>query len=281
MLIYVNGDSFSSGAGSLDYKLVPNYEKLKKETDFSKFSEVLTYIDKARKQTLKSLLNFELREEEKKLSWPSILSDLTDYDVINSSESGSSMEGIAFRTLFDLSKLKEQNKIPDIVLIQLTHRNRYCLYKFNKLNQENKFGLEYPWIESHLPDWNYDNSPYIKFWVNEHTDNDIILKYIIDLVNLNTYVKLYTDKYPKYVINYPVQTQLTDIKTFYESTEKNFDLDHLIKLSRVFSIDENLFQEKYNLKKEFLPCGHYNQEVNTLFANSVKNLIENKFYDKE
>lgn len=276
MLIYVNGDSFAAGSGLLDHKLVPNYESLPTKSDFETFYKTLTYINQQRAKTLEMMPGFNLRQEEKKISWPSLLSEITGYEVINQARSGSSMESIALRTFLDLKALSNENKVPNIVFIQITHPSRYCLYKANFLSK-GEFN-DHLWINSIMPDWHDSENELSKYWLLEMKNEDLLMKYLVDLINVNTYVQFLTGRLPFFVYSWLGDGQVEAILDLKKECISIDRLENLITLSRINNQIELLRQENSNKSLELLPCRHYNKEATGIFATAVVKFFEELEY---
>ena len=106
MLIYCNGDSFTSGHGLGDF-LLPDYPG---ESDDA--PDKLPYLAKWTANTYSASythrhdLSKEIRQEELNRCWPTKLKKY-GYGVINSAQAGSSMQRISRTTIIDLIKLKQ------------------------------------------------------------------------------------------------------------------------------------------------------------------------------
>lgn len=114
MLIYCNGDSFTSGHGLGDF-LLPNYPG---ESDDA--PDKLPYLAKwtadtySASYTHRRELSKEIQAEEANRCWPSKLKKY-GYVVVNSAQAGSSMQRISRSTVTDLIRLKQT--APNIVAI--------------------------------------------------------------------------------------------------------------------------------------------------------------------
>jgi hypothetical protein len=106
MIIYCNGDSFTSGHGLGDF-LLPGYPG---ETDDA--PDKLPHIGKwaantySASYTHRSELSKEIQAEESNRCWPTKLKKY-GYGVINSAQAGSSMQRISRTTITDLIKFKQ------------------------------------------------------------------------------------------------------------------------------------------------------------------------------
>lgn len=144
-IIYVNGDSFTEGSDMADH-LYPFFKKyyslhdiLTEDVDSRLASQTFAINQKynfndniANRELVNTITQFEVNNR-----WSSILSKKLDTPVYNlSSQGGSSMYGIMYRTLADLYRLQKQGYIITDIIIQLTSPGRYSFFDETKDYEE-------------------------------------------------------------------------------------------------------------------------------------------------
>lgn len=135
MLIYCNGDSFTSGHGLGDF-LLPNYPG---DVDYPA-NKAPPHIGKwaastySFNYTSRQNLNEQIHMEESNRCWPAKLKKY-GHDVINSAQSGSSMQRISRTTIADLIELKKTNtdilaiiSVPPIDRSEIYHRGQWVSF---------------------------------------------------------------------------------------------------------------------------------------------------------
>lgn len=148
-LLYVNGCSWSSGAG-----LDPNVKKIISKEQF----------------------HSSLLDKEKELAWSSILSKNLNIPLINGSQGGAGQERITITTKRDITKLKLKYNV--ISIIQLTYPHRL-------LYPETNADGSWEW-DSVLASENYKDPAYklAQQSMINWTDEQIMEKYYSDIENL-------------------------------------------------------------------------------------------------
>jgi hypothetical protein len=143
-IIYVNGDSFTEGIEVADHILpfpVSNFS-LNQVRDLQYTNELIesqhNYI-RNKEQFLKNNGNIagKINALQAELRWSSKLSSILNKPVFNlSSQGGSSMYAIAFRTIADISELIQKGyKVTDAI-IQITTHSRFSIFAHTSIDDE-------------------------------------------------------------------------------------------------------------------------------------------------
>jgi len=129
-IIYVNGCSFTGGTDIADelYEQYPGHISLDYAINTTGHPEAF---DRSRqyfnwKQTLVANdPDGHILEEEKKLRWSNVLSNILGIDVINNSCAGTDNQSMIIRTCNDIAKLQRQGHVIKKIIIQFTCRTRF------------------------------------------------------------------------------------------------------------------------------------------------------------
>jgi len=142
-VIYVNGDSFTEGS-DLDYHLLPFFERHYSHRDVINGDQAKLF--EVQNIFLNKQIDFynnnpaqleQCYDYRKKMRWSSILSNILNKPVLNfSSQSGSSMYAICYRTLQDLMMLKRKGYDVTHIIIQLTGPTRISTFKETAWDEE-------------------------------------------------------------------------------------------------------------------------------------------------
>lgn len=269
-MIYVNGDSFTSGVGLSDHEFVPDFEKYNIDN-----ISINDYV--AIRQSL--LSNYDkytaYKKRNKELSWPALMGKILGTEVINAGERGSSMSSILYRTLLDITKLQMKGITPERVIIMLTSPNRVSFIQIpadKNLPSVDFDGEGRRWIESIVlgnTDINIKLKNLLKETIQTHTDGDLLIKWLLEIALIKNVVKSLTGKYPiiailDYMILY-YKTQATIL-----NISNNSAFSELISASDILNIDSTLSMHPINL----LPDRHYDNESHEIFAHKVAKYIQ-------
>jgi hypothetical protein len=284
MLIYVNGDSFAAGTGLYDSELIHNYDFWISESktananaNLNKFK--LKYIEERHRSIDKYLDGSHglYSRKTKQLSWPNLLAIKLGVEVINESESSSSMSSILYRTLLDLTTLQMKGTVPDHVIISLTSKERLAtIYNTDRVIDTPSMdhttpGLyRRPWILSSILGWIPDTNLEImlKELATIITDSDLYVKYLIEVALLNHVVKSFTGRYP--ILAAPEFITASNLSETMIRLKENPAFAELFTSSNILNIDSNLVMHPIDI----LPDGHYGSITHEAFANSVATYIQ-------
>lgn len=258
-LVYVSGDSFTSGDELADTGLVgyPGLRPLKT------VNPEIDHIWFKKKPEIASKLAFDLKAESKKRSWPSKL-ESSAITVVNSSYPGNSMESISKRVLIDLERI-----VPDVVIIQITGISRL-----------NYTADTSPYFTASCPIFAIDSIEckseihrrILKATAVSKTDDEFLIDYLYWLHIVNVTVKAKTGSYPILVDS----CFLDRNRVYFENINvKSNDLDILMSASRYNLVDKNsmsYFNKRLNTVNNveyIMPLGHYAENVHEEFAKYI------------
>ena len=273
MNVYCNGDSFTAGEELLDH-LLPNWPGYRttgsiyvKDTDYQ-WLAVRRKIGSTVFGSIDLLL-----EKEKENSWAGQLNTLdNNISIINGAMGGSSITGIANRTIFDL--VKYQDKAFDFIFIQLTSPNRIGFYDSTLV--EKYFMNENP--IGHLEKFSPIQQEITKKYVECYSDKEFSIQYLYTMINLKYAIKGLTGKDPIFLSSHKawkdniLNSLLNDKKLINHEVIKT-----LINKSGITDIaDENII-ENVQIKNNFLytPLLHFESKCHTEFAK----ILYNKYID--
>lgn len=253
-LVYVSGDSYAAGT-ELGDNILPGWPGLQNKLDIN------AEWDKKR-HSLYNQYDTVLTKFNKKLSWPGQLAENYKLNVINSAKGGASLSGISHRTTVDLLKLKKLNRIPDIVLIQLTTMYRYEVYKEHNSNR----GI----LDLSVATILYNDKSPLKDIVLTSTDQDFAIKYLYELISLFNSVYGITGKYPILL-----SSNLALLKTVIKIKELASNskiISDLLEISPLDKIDENnISMDAIHRTNNFMygPAGHYEVRTHTKYSAEI------------
>jgi hypothetical protein len=297
MLIYANGDSFTSGVSLCDH-IIPGYpgeftaeEKnntRKKETiEFDRVKNEYTnmYVENNKlligdeditffKNTDVGLVrlygNHDLLEHRY-----TYLAELEKLDksikTINGAIAGASIAGICHRTILDLLELKSKNIKVDRVIIQLTSTGRYELFKLNHKH----FLYDRP--IGHFND--YSSEELSKAVALSYDNANLLIKYMYHLSTLKETVQSITGKLPiiidstngNHIVEHLLHTRQRVAKD--PANDLNY-FNNLVEHSMINQAHFN-FMEKASLltSKPYSYDGHFSKEVHKVTAKKLLELL--------
>lgn len=142
-IIYVNGDSFTEGCEIGDHltELWTGYYSLNDFVSLGQESlqkRQQDYVDKAiRYYNTHPEIAKLTKDFQEKNRWSAVLGRILDRPVCNiSSQGGSSLYAISFRTVQDIQLLKKKNYNITDIIIQLTGSFRYSIFKHTNDGEE-------------------------------------------------------------------------------------------------------------------------------------------------
>jgi hypothetical protein len=253
MLVYVSGDSHTAGIELGDY-ILPNWPGLRPTRDIN-----LNW-DKAR-HALYDRYESVLFKLNKKLSWPGQLQEKYNLELISSAKGGASMQGIANRTILDLSRLKKLNRAPEFVFIQLTSMYRYERYQAEAKDS----GI----VDSSVVTILYDEKNPLFNIVSTYTDQDFAIKYLYELIGLYNSVYSICGKYP---ILLSTDISRITLDRILELASSNKLLSEFLDLAPLTEIDKNNTpMDDIHSTGNFLygPAGHYEHRTHTKYAEEI------------
>ena len=248
MNIYCNGDSYTAGQEILDYQFddFPGYSPT---GSYRATDADYTWAKIRNQQGIKyfgSLKTFQT--QEKIAAWPGQLNKIdSSIKYINSGLAGSSLTGIANRTIIDL--LNHRDMKFDFIFIQLTSPTRFEFY--NSTLPESYFMREKAmgWIEF-LPN-EYEKEiarGYMKYYKNA----DFSIKYLYTLINLKNAIKGITGIEPIFLMSLKILKDhildpLTDNSLIHDKI-----IQTMINESGLLNLPEENFMEYTQIKNNFL-----------------------------
>jgi len=271
MNIYVNGDSFTSGYELAD-SVLPGAPPLKLGREhICRFNDLT---DKEKKwahdryptgiKFYGSIENFE--NAEKSLAWPAELSRINSkIQVQNGAKFGSSMTGIAHRTLSDLTLSITAGINFDLVFIQLTSPSRIEIY--DATQSHNKFIYDRPlsWVESFDTESkrNLGNS-----YIGQYTTIDFAIKFLYNLCTLKYAIKGLTGVSPIFL---SATSYFTDDVVAPIINIKDSILQNLLKESGILDIPTKCCMSTvHNLNDfAFTSGGHFEHRSHQAYARVI------------
>jgi hypothetical protein len=269
MNIYCNGDSFTAGEELLDH-LFPGWPGYRstgsvwiKDSDHH-WMEIRKQLGSNMFGSLENFL-----KKQKECSWAGQLSKLnSNISVINGALGGSSITGIANRTIVDLAM--HQDKKFDFVFIQLTGPNRIGFYNsnlpVNYFMRENPIGHigKFPAIEKEIANK----------YVLCYSDKEFAIQYLYAMIGLKHAVKGLTGHYPIFLSShkkwqdYIVNSLITD-----QQLANDKIIQILIKDSSILDIPNTNSMENVQLQNNFLhtPLLHFEPRCHEEFAKIIYN----------
>lgn len=274
MIIYCNGDSFTSGVDLADYLLpggtptspralgqVPSDVELVREWHKN------TYDTSHQLGKSRQIKMAQIQYEEFNRAWPNKLHKLSGYPVINNAQSGSSMDRIARTTVSDLISLKEEHA-NIISIIGLTGIDRSELPSIHKSNYK-------MWkdIIHHRPNLHPDYKDIIDFKLQHETDyhcytnfykNIILVKNFCFVNNIRLYFVLPIPLPPKYWRN--------------ESGSPSPDIQNIKNLENYANLVPDIYMTgiaySCKLPEVYTPGGHFAESIHEIVADKLFNIIK-------
>lgn len=267
MNIYCNGDSFTAGEELLDHMFPgwPGYRPtgsiLVKDADHQWGA-----VRSKKGWIAYGSIEYYL-ERQKEQSWAGQLSKINNgISVINGALGGSSIIGIANRTIADLTKYQDRKF--DFVFIQLTSPNRIGFY--NSTLPETYFMKERPigHVDKFLP----LEQEIAKKYILCYSDKEFSIQYLYTVVGLKHAIFGLTGQYPIFLSShkiwkdYIINPLLKDEKL---SNDKTIQV--LIKDSGILDIPDDDIMEDIQIKNNFLhtPGLHFEPKCHEEFAKII------------
>jgi hypothetical protein len=269
MDIYCNGDSFTAGEELLDHILPgwPGYRKtgsiLVKDTDHQ-----WADIRKKKAHVVFGSIEYYL-EKQKEKSWAGQLCKINkNISVINGAVGGSSVIGIANRTIANL--IKYRNKKFDFIFIQLTSPNRIGFYNSNL--SENYFMKEHP--IGHIDKFPPLEQEIAKKYILCYTDKEFAIQYLYAVIGLKHAVYGLTGQYPIFLSSHKIWKDYITLPLLKdEKLSNNEIIKILIEDSGILDIPDDNIMEDVQIKNNFLhtPGLHFEPRCHEEFAKVLYN----------
>ena len=263
MIIYCTGCSHTEGVGLADNIIFP--DEYPGEVQESKLNNV-AWTNKRSNLISKNPFLFEkLRQENMKKAWPSHLSSITGYKVINAGVGGASVLSIAMTMSYDLHELASKGQTPNKVFVALPTISRIPI-----LNKHPIQGYHTLAFKNVLPSF-IDNvfegyERYAKGYFESHSDEEMLTFYLYHCVSIKHIVLSITGTEPIFVKTYEFnewndivkESNIYLLKQYWEML--NFDA-----LQSQKSLSQFL-----DSSRVLLPDGHFKEYVHKDFANYLK-----------
>ena len=269
MIIYANGDSFTAGQGIYDYLMFPDdYPKNNRMGDTYDNKLSSNWNEKRHQLIQKHNCLEELSENNRKRAYPAHFGKLLGATkVINGATPGSSIFGIYYRTVYDITEIIKKGQKIDLILIGLTSPER--LYYFNKEPNSSHAS----WIHNVTPKLNArrktKHSKYFEEYWTSHADDEIFVNFLYQCLAIKTFVKSATGKNPMF---------LNTSTSFWKSREVMYEnnLPMLNHIWEVLNFDIIAGQKPfYHIGRENLitACGHYEEKSHFQYAKYIEELL--------
>ena len=267
MLIYANGDSFTAGEGLSDSIFFKEYpgDTTSSKIDYTKVNQ---WTQQRKKISSENQLVQELIDSNFSKAYPAVLGKKINAEVINNAQGGSSMFGIYYRTVYDILKLKKQNKIPNIVIIGLTSEERLTIFNRKSVEHNPRTWSNYITGSAFTRSWSSDTlRKYVKaFWKQNETD-DMLVEYLYTCLSIKTFIKSTIDKDVIFL-----NTSIPFHKN--KNVVEQSPLYILKEIWNTLEFDKVDAQESFNTfgaKYPRLYCGHYIESAHYDYADYIYN----------
>jgi hypothetical protein len=273
MNIYVNGDSFASGAELADISLPGflGYRQLTKNLELSK-KEIEWGENRARVGAIHYGSYENYISAGKALSWSAELTKINPSIIVqNGSREGASMVGITHRTVADLLLAKEKNILFDYVFIQLTSCSRFEIYNVDRPDTHFITDRHLSWISS----LSKTEKDLATNYVAQYKDADFAIKFLYNLCTLKNSIKGLIGIDP--IIVSPAY-RFTEEVLLALKENTNPVILNLIRESGMLDIPIECYMstvQKQN-NHNFLPCLHYEQKTHRAYAEIIYNKYLNE-----
>ena len=275
-LFYFNGDSYTAGVGLGDFLFYTNYpgDMLTKypNSEIVKKWHAVCYSNQNERYNENPEFYQKLNESNMNLSYPNQIGKLLDAEVINNAYGGSSIFGIFVRTVHDLQKLSNQNKIPDSVIIGLTAYERLTkiLECFSSDSNTWTRGIMTNWVQDDpLISSSYKN--YANTYWSSHSDEEMLIFFLYQCLSLKHYVKNLTGKYPIFLDTMMNKSHMTNIV----KNTRNCMLTEVWNILNFDEIDNQLGILSFGEKYGYVADGHVNAKSHVEYAKYVVEYINN------
>lgn len=258
--VYVNGDSYTAGDELLD-GAIPGYTAVMPRVNKP---DITPQQRKLRSDYYSKKDYHAVVADQKKLAWPTKLQHMdSSIEVFNNAVGGSSVAGIAARTVTDLLKLRNKGILPKIVFIQLTSLAR--------IEVHGNFGATYlrsaPATFAITDHSNTKLKNIAMAYVQEYNDVDWALKYLNDLLLLKNSIIGITGVEPIFL-----STQLVTV-AFDLIEQLSKDADIIVELLGLLKIN---LDPKNRPMEEFegdfvMAMGHPVQSCHDQYAAEIYN----------
>jgi len=270
MNIYCNGDSYTAGAEILDYQF-PDFPGYSPTGSHLAAHADHNWANIRRQKGIEFFGSYEnLILKEKEYAWPGQFKKIDPkINVINGGVNGSSITGIANRTLIDL--LKNKDKKFDFIFIQLTGPLRIEFYNSTLLNRHFMREQAMGWIENLPSKFERDIA---KGYLTYYENSDFSIKYLYALINLKNAVKGITGIEPIFLMGMKIwKDQIINPLLENDILKKNTHVQLMLDNSGILDIPEENIMETTQMKNNFLftPVKHYELKCHEEYARVIYN----------
>lgn len=204
---------------------------------------------------------------EKEQSWSGQFEKINDnITVINGAIGGSTIAGIANRTIVDLTNHKDKKF--DFVFIQLTGPNRISFYNSNL--PENYFLRER--TIGHIDKFPPLEQDIAKKYVLCYSDKEFAIQYLYTMIGLRYAVKGLTGQYPIFLSSHKIwEEYIVGALLKDETLSSNNIIQTLINDSGILGIPDDNIMENTQVKNNFLhtPLLHFEPRCHVEFAKLI------------
>ena len=284
MIIYCNGDSFVAGSELADFEL-PDHPGYFSELPAGRTKSVRADVDNWLK-TVKCAPEYKYHLNgsgaHRALAFPNKIKQSLDVNVINEARGGQSMDSIVRRTTAALIKLlsttnKTDNEI--IAIIGTTEMSRFEMpiaYINPDKPSSNQWQSVIPAYE--LPDSPPGSAALIKYMVMHDTDYHQYVRYYQNIIHLQDFCKLNgIALYWISALSYDGSphelgdSKLQNLLSLEATPEQLHTLVTYANFTRVVDMQES--STKISTDKRYCADGHFVEEVHTIVANELCELI--------
>jgi hypothetical protein len=206
---------------------------------------------------------------QKEQSWGGQLEKINDnITVINGAVGGSTINGIANRTIVDLTNHKDKKF--DFVFIQLTGPNRIGFY--NSDLPENYFMRERP--IGHIDKFPHYEQEIAKKYVLCYSNKEFAIQYLYTMIGLKYAVKGLTGHYPIFLSSHKIwEEYIVGALLKDEKLSSNNVIQTLINDSGILGIPDDNIMEDVQINNNFLhtPLLHFEPRCHEEFAKIIYN----------
>jgi len=276
MFIYVNGDSNASGF-ELSHPILPSYPGhlppgIINRINFLSLGDL--YLKAANwlegdvfKKEKKEIGDDRLRELDKEKSWPIKLQKLLGCDMYVNAIPGSSTVRVALTVQQDLLRFKKQNKIPDVVIVQLTDWIRTSTFDLSNLDLCTNINFSK----------NNDNKRkvYANAWYDLETEQDMIFRYLHHWVMIKHTIKLLTGKEALFVDS----IHELHVKDLLSKAEHPLQLELIEELGWKNFNPKMSMSYYHDINNDYLHPGlHLSEPVHDKFANALATELKTNWF---
>lgn len=267
MFLYFNGDSHTEGAGLADADMFPDYPGDFAPGQFKLFDK--SWIDKRQSHVDRdSQVYFKMREANLRLAYPARIQQLLNCEIYNGAVGGSGMFATMVRTMYDLEKFVEEDRIPNQVIIGLTTKERLGIP-----NDQDYRDDVTVWVQTAMPvTLSHLDPKFQKFatayWTS-HSDEQLLILFLYQCLSIKYTVKSITGKDPIFVNTSSIWEKTHDLA---ENTNNSM-LKSVWKLLNFDTIIKQTSLQEIGFRSGQVADGHFVKEAHTEYAKYLVNHI--------